>query len=398
MKILQVLVGYHPARGEFGGIVETVEHLSNTLVSRGHEVEVWTSALVGRGRPLCHGDVTARREGVTLRYFRAYHPRQLGYGFAISPSFARTIRAEAAGFDIVHINDFRSHFMISSALACLERDVPYVLQTHGTLPPVVHRVALKRVFDRVLGDHVIKNAGGLVAISHAEAEIFADHGVAPDDVEVVYNGIDFRMLDLDLGDGDFFKSHMGVEAEDVLLYLGRVHERKGIQHAVAALAKLRAEGRDVHLVIVGPDDGYEAELRGIVADSGVAEHISMPGCIYGVEKYRAYRSASLVVYPAIHEFFGLVPFEGLLCGTPAVVCEGDGCAEVLDDVKGGWTVPWAKPEALARTVAEALDEKKQQPEHWQSRIDKAREHILDRYSWDAATDKLLAIYDRAMAR
>jgi len=398
MHILQVVVGYHPARGEFGGIVETVEHLSDELVRRGHDVEVWTTALVGRGRHLARREIGARRGGVAIRYFPAFHPARLGYGFAFSPAFARAVTQGVGAFDVVHVNGYRNHLAVSSMMAARRVGVPYVVQTHGTIPPVVHRVRLKRAFDRLVGRALLASAGAIVAISHAEARLFAEHGVPADHVEVVYNGIDFGMVGQDLGPGDWFARKLGIQAPHVLLYLGRLHERKGVQHLVAAFDMLAATRDDVHLVIAGSDDGYEAALREQVARCARRERITFAGPLYGDAKYRAYRSAALLVYPAVHEYFGLVPFEALLCGTPAVVVEGEGCAEVLADVDGGWTIPWANPPVLAQVVRAALHERESRPESQARRVRAAAKRILARYTWRAATDRLLDVYDRAGGR
>lgn len=396
MRILQVVIGYHPARGEFGGIVETVEHLSRELTRRGHEVEVWTTSLVGRGRHLVRGDVTALQGGIPVRYFDAYHSARLGYGFAFSPSFARAARRQAGGFDVVHVNGYRNHLAVSAMMAARAASTPYVVQTHGTIPPVVHRVRAKQVFDRLAGRALLRGAGAIVAISKAEARLFAEHGVPPDEVDVVYNGIDLGMVGRDLGNGDFFRAELGIREPNVLLYLGRLHERKGIQHLIPAFEALAAERKDVHLAVVGSDDGYEATLRRRAAASPARERITFPGPIYGDAKYRAFHSASLLVYPAVHEFFGLVPFEALLCGTPGVVVEGEGCAEVLQDVEGGWTVPWADADALARALRVALQEREERPMDWARRVATARGHILARYTWEAATDRMLEVYGRAI--
>lgn len=397
MRVLQVVIGYHPGRAEFGGIVETVEHLSAELRGRGHDVEIWTSALLGRGRPLVDADVVAERNGVTIRYFRTWHPRRLGYGFALSPSFARAVRARVRDFDVVHVNGYRNQLALSAMSAARSSGVPYVVQTHGTIPPAVHRVRAKRLYDRLVGHRLLADADALVAISRAEALLFAEHGIDPDTVHVIYNGIDTGMTTEDLGDGTWFAETLGVAGDEILLYLGRIHERKGIQHLVPAFARVAAQRPAARLVIVGADDGYLSVIRELAAASPVAERITIEGPHYGLEKYRAMRSAALLVYPAVHEFFGLVPFEALLCGTPAVVCEGEGAAEVLDDVGGGWTVPYADPDALSGAMAKALAERAQDPSGWRRRVAAAQQAILSRYTWRLAADRVEGVYARAVA-
>ena len=396
MRVLQVVVGYHPARGEFGGIVESVENISRTLTARGHEVEVWTTALVGRGRPLALRDVTALCQGIPVRYFNTFHPRQLGYGFAISPSFARAALREVGSFDVVHINRYRNHLALSAVIACRRAGVPFVVQPRGTIVAVVQRVRAKQWFDRIVGHAQLADAAALLAISRSEARFFADHGVPAAKTHVVYNGVDEGMRTLDLGDGDWFRTELGIRAPHVILYVGRIHVRKGIQHLVTAVVRLAAQRDDLHLVVLGADDGYAPELERQIAASGAGDHVTLPGPRYGLAKYRAYRSAALVAYPATHEYFGHVPFEGLLCGTPAVVCDDGGCAEVLSDIDGGWTVPWADPAALEKVIAEALREREEQPRAWARRVRRAQEGILARYTWDAGVDRIESIYRAAL--
>ena len=81
---------------------------------------------------------------------------------------------------------------------------------------------------------------------------------------------------------------------------------------------------------------------------------------------------------------------------PLLLPKGLIVVEVLEDVEGGWTVPWADPEALAAVIRGALAERADRPDAWERRVATARQHILDRYTWDAATDTLLGVYERAI--
>jgi len=105
-----------------------------------------------------------------------------------------------------------------------------------------------------------------------------------------------------------------------VIYLGRLHPKKGIELLLEAWRRLSAEVRPSQLIIYGVGDpGYEAELRARVA---AVPDVRWGGPVWGAEKYRALAQAGALVLPSFQENFGLVVAEALAVGTPVLTTTG----------------------------------------------------------------------------
>ena len=132
-----------------------------------------------------------------------------------------------------------------------------------------------------------------------------------------------------------------------LLCIGRVEPRKGLVHAVDALAQLPAEA--TLTIVGGGDDGHAAELRERAAALGLRERVTLTGPVSDVAG--AYAAADAVLFPVTwEEPFGLVPVEAMAVGRPVVATATGGAAEFLRDGENALVVPKADPGALAHAV------------------------------------------------
>jgi len=113
--------------------------------------------------------------------------------------------------------------------------------------------------------------------------------------------------------GSFKRKH-GLIGKKIVLYLGKITPRKGVDFLVKAFSRMGAA--DTVLVIAGNDMGFRSQVEKIVRETGVMNQVIFTGLLTGNDKLSAYRDADVLVYPAIHEIFGLVPFEAMLCGAP----------------------------------------------------------------------------------
>jgi glycosyltransferase involved in cell wall biosynthesis len=121
---------------------------------------------------------------------------------------------------------------------------------------------------------------------------------------------------------------------------------------VDAFARL---GRpDAALVIAGNDLGAGRATRARVWRRGLEPQTFFSGLLKGRQRLDALRDADVVVYPGRDEIFGLVALEAILAGTPVIVADDSGSAEVIAGTGGGWVVPEGDDRALATTIGVAL--------------------------------------------
>jgi glycosyltransferase involved in cell wall biosynthesis len=271
--------------------------------------------------------------------------------------------------------------------------IPYLMSAHGSLPLLVERKAAKRVFDTLLGTRLVRGAHRMIAVSELEVEQYLAAGINKERISLVHNGLDLSEF-ADLPPRGRFRQHLDLPDDAALvLFLGRLHPIKGVDHLIAAFAKLQGALKNAHLVIAGPDDGDLARLKGIVKEADLVQSVSFPGGLYGVAKLAAMVDADLVVAPSQYEIFGLVPFEALMCGAPVVVTAGSASGQLLEQAGAGCVAPYGDVETLADAMLEALAN----PTEARRRVASGQAFVWARLQWGNIARELETLYAAEMA-
>ena len=341
MRILQVIEFFSPS---MGGSAQVAHQTASHLARRGHQVSVWSSDYGADGSRFPEGS-----------FETVLFPCPLArWGFYPTPALAGWARRHVSEFDVIHLHNLRTFQNLAVAGAARRAGVPYVLSAHGSLPHLVERKGAKRVFDFLFGRRLIQDAQRLVAVSPAEAEQYHQAGVDEKRIEVVYNGLDLdEFADLPAR-GTFRRANAIAEGTRIVLYLGRLHKRKGIDVLIRAFGRIHNELEPCLLLIAGPDDGELARLQALVGELGLGNWVRFTGPLYGEEKLSAYVDADVLASPAVHEIFGLVPFEALMCGTPVIVTDDCGSGRLILEAGVGYVVPVGDAKALAEQIVRAL--------------------------------------------
>lgn len=123
-----------------------------------------------------------------------------------------------------------------------------------------------------------------------------------------------------------------------ILFLSRVHVKKGINFLIEAVAQLKYELDGYKVIIAGSgEDNYVNELKTLADKLGVGEMVEFVGSVFGDAKFDLYRNADLFVLPSHSENFGIVVTEALACGTPVVTTKGTPWEELVELNCGWWT-------------------------------------------------------------
>jgi glycosyltransferase involved in cell wall biosynthesis len=116
------------------------------------------------------------------------------------------------------------------------------------------------------------------------------------------------------------QAHPVLRGKRLLLFLGRLHEKKGCDLLIAAFAKVADQVPALHLVMAGPDQtGLRASLEQQAARLGVAQRITWTGMLQGEMKWSALRAAEVFVLPSHQENFGIAVAEALAMGVPTLI-------------------------------------------------------------------------------
>jgi glycosyltransferase involved in cell wall biosynthesis len=307
------------------------------------------------------------------------------------PKFSiKSIRSIVAESDIIHL---MNHWTLINAIVYLvikQLAKPYVVCPAGALPIYGRSKLIKKLYNWIIGNKIIRNASGHVAIAMNEIDHFKSYKVQPDKVSLIPNGINQK--DFISDDAGIFRSKYGINNHPFILFIGRLHSIKGPDLLLRAFSYVHEKFKKMHLVFAGPDNGMLKELKVMADTFELREYVHFIGYIGGVEKSRAYHAAELVVIPSRQEAMSIVVLEAGISGTPVLITDACGFDEV-ENIGGGRVVS-ATVEGLSEGLVEMLGAES----NLESKGRKLKEYTFKNYTWDNVVKKYLNLYQRLLSQ
>lgn len=231
---------------------------------------------------------------------------------------------------------------------------------------------------RLITRQAARRARTVLTVSEfSKREIVERLGLAPERVEVIYNGVTRRV---------------GSAARDpFVLYVGSTLNRRRVPAAIDAFAEAARDLPDARFVIAGPDRSYPAQdLRGLAAEAGVGNRVEVRDYVSEEDLNDLYARAKAFIFLSEYEGFGLTPLEALSAGVPIVVLDTPVAREIYRDA-----AIYVDPADDARQAAHALRGLLTNG----GAADEAMRHaesVVGRYSWDTAAAATLAAIERVV--
>lgn len=301
----------------------------------------------------------------------------------------RTINRLVNEVDIIHL---MGHWSVLNAvvyLAIRRAGKPYVVCPAGALPLFGRSKWLKWCYNLIIGDAIIRNASGWIAVTEGEFPQFEEYGVHSSRVTVIPNGVskeDFSSVDV-----AEFRCRYGLPNAPMILFMGRLNPIKGPDLLLQAFLVARHSFPEHHLVFVGPDGGMLASLREAVERAGVGEIVHFLGYVGGTDKSAAYHMASLLVVPSRQEAMSIVAIEAGICGVPVLLTDQCGFGEIRSvDARLEVSASIAGiASGLTSLLADSGCLEKLAPA-WLSFVDQ-------KYSWPSLAPKYIKLYQDILA-
>jgi len=266
--------------------------------------------------------------------------------------------------------------------------IPYVVEPIGMMRPIDRSLRLKRVWHRLLGLPLITNASLLIATSQQEQRELLSHPLPRAQVALRYNGVDLNEYS-ELTERGIFRKRWGIaDDEPVVLFLGRLIPRKGVDLLITAFADTCPEtGR---LVIAGPEGEtqYLAKMRELARARGVEARTIFAGPLYGDEKKSALVDCDLFALPSRYENFANSVAEAIACSRPVIVSDCCGISEFVHNEAG--LVIRRDISALTAALRQLLSDR-----DLYLRLQAGCPAVAARLSWAGMLDTQEALYARA---
>jgi len=386
MKILQVTNFFKPS-WESGGPAKVAYEISKKLVERGHDVTVYTTdgfkwrLNVEKNKPV---DV----DGIKTYYFRnvsSYLARERVFP---TPYYVPIVaRKKIMNFDVIHIHEGNTLGVVVHYYA-KKYGVPYILQAHGNLAHKINgeRSAVGRIWDAFFEQRTLRDASKVIALTKTEAEQYKKMDVDKDKIEIVPNGINLSEYDNLPKRGEFRRKYSIEDDEKIVLYVGRLNKTKGIDLLIKAFADVFKRLKDVELVLVGPDDGYQSVLEEQVQELKVDNKVIFTGFVSNDEKMAAFVDSDVFVTPSFSGF-PVTFLEACACGMPIITTnKGDELDWINDKI--GYVVEYDKDQLRDVMIKILSDEtlKKNFEE-------KGKNLVGGAFSWDKIVEQVENVYE-----
>jgi glycosyltransferase involved in cell wall biosynthesis len=384
LRILQVTKYFHPAIS-FGGPVQCSYNLSKNLVKMGHEVSVYTTNALSVNPNRMIRDRFRIMNGAEVSYFPNIVQT---YDLFFSPGIIEAMKKNLDHFDLVHLHEFRTFQNVVFHYS-RRAGTPYVLSFHAQLTfkgEQMRRELSRRLFDQTFGKNLIKDASKLHALTKFEASQFVQNGIDKERIAVIPNGVAPEEF-ADPPPPGRFRELFEIEEEKLILYIGRIHARKGLDFLVRAFSILAKYRADVRLVIAGPDFGYLNALEEIVAGLDLNGKILFTGTLNRTEVLAAYNDAAVVVYSTLQEGSPIVPLEAAVMARPLVVSD-DPSMDFVRKENCGLVVKYGDVAQLA----EALDTILEDSELARKLGQNGKNAVLNNFTWSKIAEKIESTY------
>lgn len=282
--------------------------------------------------------------------------------------------------DIVHVNCCWTPDCAMIQRLAQKRGYKVVLTPHGMLEPwIIKRHYWTRKVPALLlyQKAAVRKADCIQSTAESERDNLLKLGYNTN-IKVVRLGIDAEGIEM----------KRSWKKTRQILFLSRVHVKKGINFLIEAAAALRSELQGYKILVAGEGDAdYVAEMKRMIADNGLQDIVQLVGGVYGDEKWRLFQTSDFFVLPTHSENFGLAIAESLASGTPVITTVGTPWNDLNDSNSGAWIEIGTQPlvETLRRFLALSDEELEAMGRN-------GRKLIEEKYSANVMAEEMMEVY------
>lgn len=244
--------------------------------------------------------------------------------------------------DVVHINGIWQPQCWLFQRIAQQLGIIVIMSPHGMLEPyILNRHPWKKKLALALYQHkALSRVDYYHATAQSELEQIRKLGFLQP-TKIIPNGIEIK---------EIYSKTAWNDVQNIL-FLSRIHPKKGIELLIEAVAKLK--NKQLQIIIAGDGEiAYLEELKRLAKDYHVSQQLNFKGGVYGDSKWELFQQADLFVLPSYSENFGIVVAEALATGLPVITTTGTPWRE-LETNRCGWCIELCV-DNLVKTLNEAV--------------------------------------------
>jgi glycosyltransferase involved in cell wall biosynthesis len=386
LRILHVVETLDPATG--GPPVAALK-LASAQAQQGHDVHMLSYRIDGAAENI--QKLLDELPDSRLVHQHLLPPPSLGERLT-GNAVAAAAPAILAGMDVAHLHGVWAPILLRAAREARRLGVAYVVAPHGMLHQQnLSQGRLKKRIGLWLNRRMLDNAAFMHALNAQERLVIERQRLASPIEEFANGMFEYEIATLP-SRGAFRARHPDIAKGPYVLFLSRLHKKKGTDYLAEAFSILARMRPDVRLVVVGPDGGAGEAMIRRVRECGLTRRVHFMGPLYGQDKKEAIVDADVFCLPSREEGHSIAILEALGAGIPCVVTRTCYFPEV--ETAGAGFVVDADAGAIADALLKAVDDKMA----WQRMSMAGRDLVLQNFTWPLMARRACEAYRRHLRR
>ena len=312
---------------------------------------------------------------------------------AHTPGLKKTLARKIPDFDLVHIQELWHYPGYIASKIARSRNVPYIVTIHGELNEwnLQQKRLKKQIYMTAIQRGILQKSAALHAITQAESNRIRQLEIETP-IAMIPNGTHTEEFENLPDRSQFVSRYPELENRLIVLFLGRIQQKKGLDILAQAFGNLVRTRDDVRLVVAGPDeDNTLTEVKTILKSHGALEKAVFPGMLTGEQKLEALSAADIFTLTSYSEGFSVALLEALSAGLPLVITDECNFPEVGGSRAGFVVRP--NDSETANALMSLLDSADLRREMSQN----ARRLVRSNYTWERIAEKMFTLYGNVIA-
>ncbi|MBE8998631.1 glycosyltransferase [Nostoc sp. LEGE 12447] len=384
MKILHIIPSIASVRG---GPSQAVIEVVKALRDENIEAEIVTTN--DNGNDLLDVPLGRRIEynQVPVNFFKRFSPKVGSIReFAFSRELTIWLWQNVSKYDLLHVHAIFSYPSTVAMAIARFQGVPYIVRPLGQLCEwsLQQSSRKKQIYLQLIEKANLNYSKSIHFTSKQEQQEASQLNLSSPSF-ILPHGVDIPNINPNAR--QHLRQYLNLpDDEPIILFLSRLHHKKGLEYLIPALGKL-SDYRFTFVLAGSGSQEYESEIKSLLVSNGIKNHTHITGFVKGEIKDLIMQGSDLFALTSYSENFGVAALEALAVGLPVLLTPGIALADLVAQQHLGY-VTELQVTAIAASIQQALDH----PHEAKEMGDRARKFILENYTWDRIASKLISVY------